>query len=61
MGSRDRNTGTERVAVDRMASRIKDHREQNGESGGVSYEDARNRAVRVAERSDAERREKNRR
>jgi len=44
-----------RQAVDNLTKRIVEQRQKDGRGGSV--EDARKQAVRIAERSDAERRE----
>lgn len=50
-----RNANTERAAVESLTGKIKRSREQFGRQ--TTAEDARRTAVRIAERSDAERRD----
>jgi hypothetical protein len=50
-----RNANSERAAVDALAGRIKATKEQAGRQ--ITGEEARRQAQRIAERSDAERRE----
>lgn len=50
-----RTTQTERAAVDKVAGMMKHEHERRGLQ--ITAEEARRRAVRIMERSDAERRE----